>query len=334
MSRDYGKDYRQSFRCDKKIVRAVFRGSPNLITTADLNRQFAALKYQMDQLDDKTGVISDLSVTVTPGVGAITVEFTYTYMEVKGCSFTPETKTLTANFMAQRPTAYLCLVADKGTVTYDDDFSHEISGAKFADGKTYAAADHIVYKNEDVVLVNSLNSLDNLVAVLGVFNYTGTKLRTNKSMYTYMSNCMEKNKSLSMDVSLPKQVVRDDFNIGNIGADIDVTVNVPLERGYILLVGVRTGPIPVSGYRPILSGGATAIMFTDNLLDGLTTYFNFNQIGEDYACCVELAFSNDEGSLHVRTNGITYNSHTGNTTIGANLWLSPVVMIPAYSLIR
>lgn len=322
------------FDVTKKIVRAVFRGSPNLITTADLNRQFAALKYQMDQLDDKTGVISDLSVTVTPGVGAITVEFTYTYMEVKGCSFTPETKTLTANFMAQRPTAYLCLVADKGTVTYDDDFSHEISGAKFADGKTYAAADHIVYKNEDVVLVNSLDSLDNIVAILGVFRYEGTHQRTNIVMFSYMSNCVAKDKSLSMDLSLPKQKVTDDYNLGSVSSEIDATLNIELKRGHILLVGVRIGPASMSGYRPLLSGGNAVIMLTDNLLDGLSTAYEFHVIGKEYVGCIEVNFSNDNGKLKVTTNGIEYNSHTGNTTIGSNLWLSPVAQIPANILIR
>ena len=185
----------KAFDATKKIVRAVFRGAPNLITTADLNRQFASVKYQLDQLDDKTGVLSDFMPTSELTGGTLYVQCVYTYMEIKGCSFSPEKERLSINLTASAPVAYLCLVADKKTVTYDDDFSHEISGAKFEDGKSYPAADHIIYENESVALVHAVSSLDNLVGIIGVFNYR------DGGSYTYTSNCIGKGKSLSMDAS-------------------------------------------------------------------------------------------------------------------------------------
>lgn len=173
----------KAFDASKKIVRSIFRGSPNLITTSDLNRQLEALKYQADKLDEKTGFfIEGGYVGYSLKSSTIDVAFGYDKMEYKGCSFEPNASVdLKTNLTKAAPYAYLCLVADKETLTYETDFSHEIAGAKFADGTSMRAADQIVYKNEKLVLTHSVESLNNFVGIIAFFTLDGEKVAINKN---------------------------------------------------------------------------------------------------------------------------------------------------------
>lgn len=161
----------KAFDATKKIFRSIFMGSPNLITAPDLNRQIEALKFQLDQLDDKVGVYSDFSVTHDFSGTTLTVTPSYNYLQHKGCSFSPAVSALTISLTRSAPVAYLCLTADSELVTYDTDFSHDIAGAKFEDGTSMAAANQMVYKNEQLILSHTLNGLPNLVAILAEFRY-------------------------------------------------------------------------------------------------------------------------------------------------------------------
>ena len=161
----------KAFDATKKIFRSIFMGSPNLITAPDLNRQIEALKFQLDQLDDKVGVYSDFTFTHTFTGVTLTVTPSYNYLQYKGCSFSPAVSTLTISLTRSTPVAYLCLTADSELVTYDTDFSHDIAGAKFEDGTSMAAANQMVYKNEQLILSHTLNGLPNLVAILAEFQY-------------------------------------------------------------------------------------------------------------------------------------------------------------------
>ena len=161
----------KAFDATKKIIRSIFLGSPNLITSSDLNRQIEAFKYQLDQLDLKTGVSSDLDVAASLSSGTLTVNCEFSYIEVRGCSFSPAKSSLTTNFTSGSPVAYLLLIAEESTVTYEDDFSHEISGAKFLDGTSYPAANQLVYKNERLQLSHNSDE-EGVVAILAIFELT------------------------------------------------------------------------------------------------------------------------------------------------------------------
>lgn len=175
----------KEFDAEQKIIRSDFKGSPNLFTTSDLNRQIEAIKYQLDQLDAKTCVQSDLNVTVQ-NTGLLMVLGTYTYMNVCGCSFRPIISGLT---IEPSETVYLILTAKKKLITYDDDFSHEISGAKFQDGTSMPAANHYVYYEEQVVLSTTL-SVDNFIVILAVIS------KNSAGDYVVSSNCLTKETSL------------------------------------------------------------------------------------------------------------------------------------------
>lgn len=164
----------KAFDASKKIIRSIFKGSPNLITTSDLNRQLEALKYQLDMLDDKTGVVSDIDIKYSLSSGTLTIGYNFSYMLFKGCSFKPGVTSLATNLTKSAPLAYLCLVADKKTVTYDDDTTHSIAGAAFADGTSLPAANQVVYSNEALILVHAFSNIENLVGVVAQFVLSDT----------------------------------------------------------------------------------------------------------------------------------------------------------------
>ena len=137
------------FSWANKIIRAAFKGAPNLLTTSDLNRQLEAFKKEMYVLQQGSGVvISDLWVTERNyGV----YEVTGSYIFCAGVRFDlaiNETITVLENSRLE-----LRLYAKKSLVTYADDFSKEISGAKFSDNTTQPAADHYVYTEAKVLAV-------------------------------------------------------------------------------------------------------------------------------------------------------------------------------------
>lgn len=145
------------FSWANKIVRAVFRGSPNLITTSDLNRQIEALKKEMFVLQQGLGVIiSDFFATVQSGSTSTVRSTIYTngsYVICGGVKF--ELSLVNTYQLDAGSDVQLRLYAKKNLVTYNDDFSKTISGAKFEDGTSQPAADHYVYSDPKVVLVNS-----------------------------------------------------------------------------------------------------------------------------------------------------------------------------------
>lgn len=154
------------FSWANKIIRAVFRGAPNLITSTDLNRQIEALKKEMYVLQQNLPVVSDLTYTYDHAEKRITAEISYVFcrgvrFNVSGGTFNvadvggyDETKTF--NFA-------LRLYAKEKLVTDSDDPSKSISGAKFSDGTSQPAADHYVYEDPFIALVvNSISDKDKL----------------------------------------------------------------------------------------------------------------------------------------------------------------------------
>ena len=107
----------KTFDAGKKIIRSIFKGSPNLLTSSDVNRQMEAFKHQMDLTDDRTGVTSDMEITHSLSSATLSVNCKYSYIRFKGCSFNPRIPLLFINFTPLSSTAYLCLVADTEVVT-------------------------------------------------------------------------------------------------------------------------------------------------------------------------------------------------------------------------
>lgn len=195
------------FDAGKKIIRSIFKGSPNLITSADLNRQMEAFKYQLDQLDDKTGMVSDMELTYSLSAGTLKVDYTFSYLKFKGCEFSPSIVTLNTNFTKSAPIVYLCLVANKEIVTFESDVTHDIAGAKFADGTSMPAANQIRYIDEAVILTHALSNVDNLVGIIAIFTLSES------GNVVVKKNIIQDKNSLSME----KGGVISDFDSSLVG---------------------------------------------------------------------------------------------------------------------
>lgn len=228
----------KAFDASKKIIRSIFNGSPNLITTSDLNRQFEALKHQADRLDEKTGfLIEGGNLGFKLEGSTLKVDLIFDTMEYKGCSFDPDQTTIVeTNFTASAPYAYFCLVADKETLTYDTDVTHEIAGAKFADGTSMRAADQIVYKNERFVLTHSVKSLNNLVGIIAFFKLINGKVYASENWTDFYSPLRVKD------------------NSGSVGSDFETSKKYPIKLGdtYDVALGKIQGFL---GDSKVYSGG-------------------------------------------------------------------------------
>lgn len=183
------------FSWAKRIYRAVFRGSPNLITTSDLNRQIEALKKEMLVLQEVMGVVrSDMEFNVTDDGTNVNVEWTVGSVFYQGVKFEnialPSYGPVESFPLGTERRSYFLLRATKTLVTYEDDATKEISGAKFADGTTQAAADHYVYNNPRIQVLSeqwynearldenfdapSSAGTEDIICLLAVMNIAGT----------------------------------------------------------------------------------------------------------------------------------------------------------------
>lgn len=230
----------KAFDASKKIIRSVFKGSPNLITTSDLNRQFEALKYQVDKLDEKTGfVITGSRTGLTYSLKSSTLNVTASYegLIFKGCLFSPTKKDLTINLTSSAPYAYLCLVADSEEVTYATDNSHDIAGAKFEDGTSMASANQLRYKNEDYVLVHSYSSVDNLVGVLVKFTLKNENVIIDENtIYDGDSLCFDRgNKIKDLSLSGGSSIGDYPYGVGDSYEDVFKKIRYFLGPGYVTM---------------------------------------------------------------------------------------------------
>lgn len=230
----------------KRIYKSVFKGAPNLITTADLNRQMSAFQAQLENLYRFVGPITDLSFTFeqdneNPSFSA---SYTLSKMVARGCDFTnllPASGTLSGDLpVTANERLWVLLTATQKLVTYADDPSHDIAGAKFSDGTTYPAADQIVYETASLVTSpDNYDSVENVVEALGYFYRDSSTPR----MVKFMPNFVPL-KALytghmfpaSPQMTLPQAIAANTLTDGNIPSALNVgmgsTFNVALKKFY------------------------------------------------------------------------------------------------------
>lgn len=133
----------KAFDATQKIMRSIFRGTPNLFTTSDLNRQIEAFDYRLKQLEWFRGVETDMQFSVSKSESRV-LTISYSYIRIYGCTLYSGA-TVTRTF--ERPEVYsrcIYLYLIPTVIDYSADSTHLISGAKFADGSSQPAADNIV----------------------------------------------------------------------------------------------------------------------------------------------------------------------------------------------
>lgn len=177
------------FNAAQRIVRAIFKGSPNLFTTSDLNRQLEAIKYQLDLLDDKTGVQSNIQIlgfSQDSGDGVkVNINAASPILRAKGCDFSSllvNGWNVIGSYMSGDSTRYWLLCGTQTEVSYYEDSSHAISGATFVNGTSKPAANHIVWSNVHFEVRTSLTPASgSLIAVLASLNVSGNNVTLDKS---------------------------------------------------------------------------------------------------------------------------------------------------------
>lgn len=153
----------------KKVIKTIFKGSPNLTTAPDLNRQFDSIGYQLDNLEKKTGFITDYKASASFTGGTLVVIPQCTYLEYLGVAFSPTFSTMSLAAVTG-DVLYVILTANKETVTFSNDAGRKISGAFFSDSTSKAAADHEVYLGESISLIKSTTALPaNTVGIIASY---------------------------------------------------------------------------------------------------------------------------------------------------------------------
>lgn len=230
----------------KRIYKSVFKGAPNLITTADLNRQMSAFQAQLENLYRFVGPITDLSFTFEQNNEnpSFSASYTLSKMVARGCDFTnllPAIGTLSGDLpVTANERLWVLLIATQKLVTYADDPSHDIAGAKFSDGTTYPAADQIVYETASLVTSpDNYDSVENVVEALGYFYRDSST----PQMVKFMPNFVPL-KTLytghmfpaSPQMTLPQAIAANTLTDGSIPSALNVgmgsTFNVALKKFY------------------------------------------------------------------------------------------------------
>ena len=173
----------KAYDASKKIARAIFRGAPNLFTTSDINRQFEAIKAQLDFLEDKIGCAatsnvkisasvsgSTLTVKVEPG-GAGVMQFYVRGIKYETTSFA----NLTKSSIGSSGEWYVVMKATTKIVDYNDG-QYDISGAEFSDSIHQPAADHVVYDTFTLSLESTNILPANVMCVLAKIIYKDSKV--------------------------------------------------------------------------------------------------------------------------------------------------------------
>lgn len=156
-----------------RIKRAVFKGSPSLFTTADLNRQIEALQEQMTSLERRMGFphTCTLSVVLKDKEPKATLTLVGGKLRCFGSELAVRDTSLEVTLDSPEYTGdlYIQGALTEHSVDYGDlDNTSEISGAFFEDGTSKPAATHIVFDN--VVTISASAEEDpNKVTLFRVF---------------------------------------------------------------------------------------------------------------------------------------------------------------------
>lgn len=226
-----------------RIARAIFKGSPNLLTSSDLNRQIEALCESDRLLQNTSLIISDLSCSLNGGGVTRTLTASLSYVYADGVEFNfsnNRTFQLNINGSGEK---ILALFSKKTLVTFDTDPSKSVSGAKFEDGSEYPAADHYVYTDYTIEMVDypssgawfQKNNDRDFIAALAIVKYESDKvlvqLMTVPRGKTRFSNA-EKYRNFSNVVLLDKDSCAS--HIPKIGDNISESLKKTYDRVYSL----------------------------------------------------------------------------------------------------
>ena len=157
----------KQFNWARKIYKAVFKGTPNILTTEDVNREFDNLREGAYLSQRSVGVISNmqnpiLTINSSGALVGASPNVVNGYVIVGGVKFdlpaTIDFGVYGSKLLETSKEYTINLYARRTLVTFSDDATKEISGAKFEDGSVKEAAEHYVYGDEKLVFEERLTN--------------------------------------------------------------------------------------------------------------------------------------------------------------------------------
>lgn len=142
--------YDKEFDASKRLDRTIFRGSPNLFTTADLNFQLENIRRDIKRSDwiHGAGGGMGISTSYNTGIGKLTVSLAAHGNFTVGGIHTPASMAQSLEItVGYNDPVYLFIEGTYSVKTYADDPIHGFVGAQFDDGTSMPAADQRVVEN-------------------------------------------------------------------------------------------------------------------------------------------------------------------------------------------
>lgn len=171
------------FVATKRIIRSIFRGRPNLFTDVDVNRQFEAMTYYINQSSRLIGSIGKIGHTIS-GISytsakklAYDIRINPSRISVRGVDIDLPNTRLNGTGSLNNGTLAIYLVGREKLVTFEED--PELSGVNSPDFQVpLAGADTLVYDNISIVayeyptvneanVTNKLGAEYKLITILG-----------------------------------------------------------------------------------------------------------------------------------------------------------------------
>lgn len=142
--------YDKEFDASKRLDRTIFRGSPNLFTTTDLNFQLENIRRDIKRSDWVHGALGSMNISTSYNTGnsKLTVTLGAYGLFIVGGIHTPTSTAQSLEItVGYNDPVYLFIEGTYSVKTYADDPVHGFVGAQFDDGTSMPAADQRVVEN-------------------------------------------------------------------------------------------------------------------------------------------------------------------------------------------
>lgn len=173
------------FSFAERLKKTIFKPRPHFFNAEDLNKQFSIIQEYIDRVNLNTVIKSNIKFTVPAFTETITgndiervIELGYqmNFIEVNGVRFTIPSGSVNYSITydtpavgSPKPPTYVVLTAELDLITYADNTA--LCGLQSDEyPSTVPSVDVQQYNNPQIQLTDDVYSLDNVVAILGVFH--------------------------------------------------------------------------------------------------------------------------------------------------------------------
>lgn len=173
------------FSFSERLKKTIFKPRPHFFNAEDLNKQFSIIQEYIDRININTVLKSNIKFNVSAFAEVITgdgidrnIELNYQmcFIEVNGVRFTLPSGSVNYSTSyavpatgSPKPPTYVVLTADLDLLTYADNTA--LCGLQSDEyPSSVPSVDVQQYNNPKIQLTDDVYSLDNVVAIIGVFH--------------------------------------------------------------------------------------------------------------------------------------------------------------------